>query len=265
MADVFLSYAREDLPRTRQIVDAVSARGWSVWWDFNLTPGARYRREIGEQLLAARCVVVLWSKAAIDSDYVLDEAQDGKDRNVLVQALIENVRPPYGFRQIETANLTEWDGGRSGEFERLCAGMSLHVPPPDRSDAVTVSDLRQTFNQPWRLNSGSPPQRWKKLEQRFASLADSGVAAETDPRRNGWQFIGPDGAKRECEELCNAAGELLLVSPTAFGLAALSKSHIDRWVWFVAGRVGALGRIAIARASAEACAYCAEKESQANP
>ena len=97
------------------------------------------------------------------------------------------------------------------------------------------------------------------------SAQSTGVAAETDPRRNGWQFIGPDGAKRECEELCNAAGELLLVSPTAFGLAALSKSHIDRWVWFVAGRVGALGRIAIARASAEACAYCAEKESQANP
>jgi hypothetical protein len=128
MADIFLSYVRSDAKRAKQVADALSARGWSVWWDVSLTPGVRFRDKIAEELHAARCVVVLWSKASIASDFVVDEAEDGKRRRVLVQALIEDVRPPHGFGQIQAATLTEWNGSNSDEFGWLCAGISRYAP-----------------------------------------------------------------------------------------------------------------------------------------
>ena len=39
-----------------------------------------------------------------------------------MQAVIEDVRPPHGFRQIQFASLTEWNGSDSTEFAHLCTG-----------------------------------------------------------------------------------------------------------------------------------------------
>lgn len=128
MADVFLSYAQADAKRAKQVADALEAKGWTVWWDVSLVAGDRFRTRIGEELHSARCVVVLWSATSIESDWVIDEADDGKKRRILVQALIEKVLPPHGFRQIQFANLIEWDNSGSGEFARLCAGISRHAP-----------------------------------------------------------------------------------------------------------------------------------------
>jgi hypothetical protein len=148
MADIFLSYARPDQARAKRIVDALVARGWDVWWDVKLTPGTRFRKRTAEQLAAARCVVVLWSKASITSDWVIDEAEDGRRRGVLVQALIEEVLPPHGFRQIQTAALSEWNGSDTREFEQFCAGISAHTSPPTIPPSPPI-------NKPFRLRLSS--------------------------------------------------------------------------------------------------------------
>ena len=61
MSDIFLSYAREDLPRVKPVVDALAARGWSVWWDRTIKPGQIFAHEIQAALDKARCMIVLWS------------------------------------------------------------------------------------------------------------------------------------------------------------------------------------------------------------
>lgn len=38
MADIFISYARHDEPRARQLAEALTARGWEVWWDLHIMP-----------------------------------------------------------------------------------------------------------------------------------------------------------------------------------------------------------------------------------
>jgi len=68
MADIFLSYARADQERAKQIAEALEARGWSVWWDVSIVAGDRFRSKIAEQLHSAHCVVVLWSRQSIESD-----------------------------------------------------------------------------------------------------------------------------------------------------------------------------------------------------
>jgi hypothetical protein len=41
---------------------------------------------------------------------VLEEAEDGNRRGVLVPVLIDAVSPPIGFRAVQASNLTGWDG-----------------------------------------------------------------------------------------------------------------------------------------------------------
>lgn len=71
MADIFISYAREDRPRVIPIAKAFEDQGWSVWWDTQIPPGKTFFSVIKEALDAAKCVVVLWSKQSIDSEWVL--------------------------------------------------------------------------------------------------------------------------------------------------------------------------------------------------
>jgi hypothetical protein len=128
--DVFISYASEDAERAQKIAEAIETCGWRVWWDRTLVPGVNFRREIARQLDAAKCVVVLWSKQSIDANFVLDEASHAMEREVLVQVLIDGVRPPLGFRQHHSADLTKWNGEPEGAgFPTLKKGISRLVPP----------------------------------------------------------------------------------------------------------------------------------------
>ena len=82
MADVFLSYASEDRDRVIPLVAVLEAQDLSVWWDRDIGIGASYDREIEHQLKDARCVIVVWSHHAIESDWVKNEAQEGYDRGL---------------------------------------------------------------------------------------------------------------------------------------------------------------------------------------
>ena len=113
MADIVLSYARDDRRQAELVADALERSGWSVWWDRAILPGTNYRQVIEAQLSAARCVVVLWSAAARQSNWVHDEATLALSRNVLVSVLIDDSEPPLGFRQLQTANLANWTGSAS--------------------------------------------------------------------------------------------------------------------------------------------------------
>ena len=110
MADIFLSYAREDRQKAELLSHALEHAGWSVWWDREILPGASYEQLIEAELSTARCVVVLWSDAARQSNWVRDEATLAISRHVLVSVLLDASEPPLGFRQQQTASLAHWDG-----------------------------------------------------------------------------------------------------------------------------------------------------------
>ena len=70
MADVFVSYTRDDELKARQLANTLTDHGWDVWWDRHIPPGQDFSEVIQHQLEDAKCVVVLWSKASIASEYV---------------------------------------------------------------------------------------------------------------------------------------------------------------------------------------------------
>ncbi len=129
MFEVFISYAREDLHRAMPLVQALTARGWSVWWDHTILPGQTWDSVIGKALEEARCIVVLWSRNSVASDWVMTEAEEGRERHILVPVLLEDVRVPRQFRRIQAAPLVDWAGESGPGFEMLCRGISVFVAP----------------------------------------------------------------------------------------------------------------------------------------
>jgi pimeloyl-ACP methyl ester carboxylesterase len=105
--DVFISYASEDRNAVKSLVDALEAADVSVWWDREIGAGRAFDREIEEALDSARCVVVVWTQAAVASDWVRAEAHEGLRRDTLVPVLLEDVRPPLAFRQMQAIDVRD--------------------------------------------------------------------------------------------------------------------------------------------------------------
>lgn len=124
MSDIFICYSRKDRAVADRLLDRLRAEGWSVWMDTHLHAGSKWRKEIQKELAAARSVVVLWSAAAEESDYVMDEAEDARKRGILLPVLIESMPLPYGFRQVQTTNLVGWTGQEQHDrLEELLAAL----------------------------------------------------------------------------------------------------------------------------------------------
>ena len=118
MSDIFLSYGSEDAARAEQIAAALAAQGWSVWWDRTIPAGKTFHEIIDQALVEARCVVVLWSKTSVKKNWVLEEAQEGVDRGILIPVLIDKVKLPRGFRRVQSATLVGWDGDETASALR---------------------------------------------------------------------------------------------------------------------------------------------------
>lgn len=99
---VFLSYSREDRDAASNLADQLASRGFDVWWDATLVGGDRFRSAIQTELNAATKVIVLWSRHAIISDFVIDEASHALSQGKLVPVTIDGSVPPLGFRNIQT-------------------------------------------------------------------------------------------------------------------------------------------------------------------
>ena len=77
MADIFLSYKREDVHSAKPLVQALGNDGWTVFWDPQIFSGDRWEAVLRKELDAASCVVVLWSRRSVQSEWVLREARTG--------------------------------------------------------------------------------------------------------------------------------------------------------------------------------------------
>ena len=143
MADIFISYAHEDKERVRLLVDALTSQGWSVFWDSRIPAGGNWRDYISKISSQSCCMVVVWSRHSVASEWVIEEADIGKSQRILVPVLFDDVPPPLGFRTIQAANLIDWNGKPNTstflmfaqDVGRIC---KHHVP---KSTEQTVSKV----------------------------------------------------------------------------------------------------------------------------
>ena len=174
MSDIFLSYASADRDRAQRIAAVLEAQGWSVWWDRTIPPGSTFDEVIEEALDAARCVVVLWSKTSVASDWVKTEAAEAARRKILVPALIDEVKIPLEFRRVQAANLSDWHGDTQyPELAILFRSIADHLaprtagglprdtppapPPQDRAPEASSEARPEPTRQPGPSRPAGPP------------------------------------------------------------------------------------------------------------
>jgi TolB-like protein/Tfp pilus assembly protein PilF len=174
-ATVFLSYARADRDRAVQLVEALQAAGLEVWWDTLIEGGAEFARTIESALHTCDAVVVVWSRASVGSDWVLDEAAKGRDLRKLVPVSLDGVEPPMGFRRYHSINLAGWDGGtKSPEVQAVVRGVTAL---DGRSSPAPI---------PVPTSSGAPPSASRRrLLAAAAGVALAAVAGALVWRRGG--------------------------------------------------------------------------------
>ena len=108
MADVFISYARADKARVAPLVAAIEAKGWSVWWDPEISPGQEFDDQIDAEINAAKAVLVVWTPISVASRWVRGEAREAAERGILVPVRFEQARLPMDVRAIHTTDLDGW-------------------------------------------------------------------------------------------------------------------------------------------------------------
>jgi hypothetical protein len=139
MADIFVSYKREEKTRAKMIADALARKGYSVWWDPRLRAGESVDEEIEKELKKAQCVIVLWSRQSVNSDYVKDEARHALKLKKLIPVMIDNVQLPFRFENIQTADLVGWDGSETfAGFEKLLSDIKARLTPVDSHEPESI-------------------------------------------------------------------------------------------------------------------------------
>lgn len=119
MADLFISYARADRDRVRPFAESLERRGFSVWWDVDIQPGRKFAAVLDDEIKKAKCIVVVWSQDSVQSDWVYEEAEDGRAREILIPVLIDEVEIPRGFRSLQAADMRFSDFSRDDAWEQL--------------------------------------------------------------------------------------------------------------------------------------------------
>jgi TolB-like protein len=160
VSEIFISYSRSMERQAVRIDQALQALGYSVWRDDQLLPNRPYLEDTQARLEEAKAVLVLWSKEAAKSQWVRSEANQGRERNKIVQASLDGVLPPMPFDQIQCARLQGWDGDPSDrEWRNVVTALAELVPrarrsrkaDPEPSAVGATYGSRAPRRTPWRL------------------------------------------------------------------------------------------------------------------
>jgi hypothetical protein len=212
MADIFVSYSRAD----RDIVAALEAEGWSVWWDTRLRAGEQWDEVIEREINAACCVLVVWTPLSVTRYWVKVEANFGLSRGILVPVAIEGAVPPLAYSLIQTADLSGWDGVAGAPAFRR-----------------TVEDIREKL----RRAPAPPPEEYARTPSAGMEV-DATAPAQNHAAERDWKHIEHSSDPRDFRAFIDEHGSGFLVrkarlrlddlADEGFAAAGRSRAALER-------------------------------------
>ncbi len=192
MADIFISYAREDADVARRLSYLFELEDWSCWWDPQLPLGTDFRPFITAEIKAAHAVVVLRSAASRSSRWVAWEVEQAGE---------------HGRRIAELAIEDDADGIGGLRDRTLVIDRHPHVPPlRDRVLAIVAS-------------AGNLPRRCDGWNARIHVTSWRGRA----PKRPviAWEWVHPGTDRRRLVRRERWTGTPIVTYGTTIGNAWL--------------------------------------------
>src|SRR3990167_5323441 len=142
MADVFVSYSRNDLVRVEMLIRALEAHGISMWWDRSLEQGVGFASLIRQEIAKDKSVIVCWSESAAKSEWVQSEADEARHHAKYLGVLIVSCRAPPPFNSLNNANLQSWDG--TADDRQLLALLRKVGEQIGRQDIAELAEAEET-------------------------------------------------------------------------------------------------------------------------
>ncbi|MEM7768250.1 MAG: toll/interleukin-1 receptor domain-containing protein [Pseudomonadota bacterium] len=143
MADVFLSYSRQDTAAARRIKDRLVGLGLSVFFDTEgLDSGDVFPDVLDREVKTAGAVVGVWSTHALSRPWVKIECDIGRARGVLVPVQIEQIAEldkPAAFWNVQFDDLSDYDGdpGHAG-WRKFVRSLSRTLNRPALLEAAGI-------------------------------------------------------------------------------------------------------------------------------
>lgn len=131
MADVFLSYSRDDKETMQQVRQVLQRAGLSVWTDEDLAPGIpSWRKAIEDALNHSGCVVVILTPSAKKSDGVRDELDYAQNQEIRIFPVLaggsKRSAVPFGFISAQWVDIRkELEPGMG----QLITAIKNYLPP----------------------------------------------------------------------------------------------------------------------------------------
>jgi len=145
MADVFLSYKREDEAKVCKLVAALRHAGLETWWDEDIPPSAPWEATIERELARAKAVIVCWSPAAVASDNVRSEARVAREDGRLIQVFLKPCQPPLFFGEQQALDVSRWRGNADDPRIARLIETARKVAAGERIERTERSKARRSW------------------------------------------------------------------------------------------------------------------------
>jgi hypothetical protein len=179
MAQVFISYAKKDHAAAQLLAQRLIARGFEVWWDFQLYTGDDFHDVIREEIHKATAVIVIWSESAVASQWVRGEAQEASDLNKLITTHLpefDTKRVPLNFRALHTESVEKFDAivraiERKGARSHVSTSVKLPLAERSGSSGMEPSEIEDLYRKAEAFRYGRKPEEAARI---FRMLAKHG-------------------------------------------------------------------------------------------
>jgi hypothetical protein len=199
LADIFISYAHDDLVAADALDRELQSFGWSVWRDDRLNVAEVIDDEIQVALDQASCVVVLWSRASVRSAWVKAEAEAADEQGKLLPISFQrDLTLPIRFRMIKMAVLTsphldpseEPAAGVLAEIARLTGKTPAQLEGMAASPSAPATGSKAIAAGNWALRAQTRRARLRTAPMNLRLLPDGTAIGDVAFRRDGrWKDI----------------------------------------------------------------------------
>jgi uncharacterized membrane protein YhaH (DUF805 family) len=144
----------------------LQSAGIEAFWDTEIPPGQTWADYIEGKLSLCKALIVLWSEHSTKSQWVREEARMGRDKGKLIPAMLDTSAAPFGFGEVQAANLSNWNGDpNDAEWKRVQGAVQAALGRP-----ASAAPLPQA---PPRYQAPPPP----PAAQTFAGFNNNATSA----------------------------------------------------------------------------------------